>query len=98
VAVKAHTRHADHCARGGKSHALFLLLCALQMQMLREALEDIFPKANQSLRSNRSINSDLSGSTGVVAVVSGSKAKCEATLTLANLGDSRCVIGESASW
>jgi serine/threonine protein phosphatase PrpC len=46
-------------------------------------------EANRSLRRLAAVDCDLSGSTGIAAVVTaGNK------LVVANLGDSRCVAGE----
>lgn len=53
------------------------------------ALSAAFPEANSSLKKKPGLDADLSGSTGIVAVISGNR------LVAANLGDSRCVLGES---
>jgi len=53
-----------------------------------------FPEINRVMRRTPGIDSDLSGSTGVVAMVVGATGK----VVVGNLGDSRAVLGESAAW
>lgn len=60
---------------------------------VESALSAAFPEANSTLRKRAGLDADLSGSTGIVAVISPNR------LTAANLGDSRCVLGEHhAQW
>lgn len=55
---------------------------------MESCLSSCFGEANRALRCNSAIDCDLSGSTGIVSVVTaGGK------LVVANLGDSRCVAG-----
>eukprot|EP00879_Flechtneria_rotunda_P010667 GHRR01011148.1.p1 GENE.GHRR01011148.1~~GHRR01011148.1.p1 ORF type:complete len:419 (+),score=173.69 GHRR01011148.1:342-1598(+) len=55
---------------------------------LDAALSAAFPEANNTLQQIPGLDADLSGSTGIVAVLAQSK------LVVANLGDSRCVLGK----
>jgi serine/threonine protein phosphatase PrpC len=55
---------------------------------MESCLSACFVEANRSLRRAAAIDCDLSGSTGIVAVVTAG-----AKLVVANLGDSRCVLG-----
>lgn len=61
----------------------------LQPATLKAALSDAFPEANKVLKRTPGLDADLSGSTGIVAVLTQNK------LVVANLGDSRCVLGET---
>jgi serine/threonine protein phosphatase PrpC len=54
---------------------------------IESALSAAFPEANASLKKRPGLDADLSGSTGIVALVHQSR------LVAANLGDSRCVLG-----
>lgn len=54
---------------------------------IETALSAAFPEANASLKKRPGLDADLSGSTGIVALVHKSR------LVAANLGDSRCVLG-----
>uniref|UniRef100_A0A383VYJ0 protein-serine/threonine phosphatase n=1 Tax=Tetradesmus obliquus TaxID=3088 RepID=A0A383VYJ0_TETOB len=55
---------------------------------IETALSAAFPEANASLKKRPGLDADLSGSTGIVALVHQSR------LVAANLGDSRCVLGK----
>lgn len=56
---------------------------------LESCLSSCFVETNRSLRRVAGLDCDLSGSTGIVAVVTHTS-----KLVVANLGDSRCVAGE----
>lgn len=65
-----------------------LVCCVLQPPpSIETALSAAFPEANASLKKRPGLDADLSGSTGIVALVHKSR------LVAANLGDSRCVLG-----
>lgn len=61
----------------------------VQPATVDSALSSAFPEANRAMRRNPSIDCDLSGSTGVVTMLVAATGK----LVVANLGDSRAVIG-----
>lgn len=60
----------------------------LQPASLETCCMTSFPEANRSLRRTPGVDVTLSGSTAVVALLSGGR------LQVANLGDSRAVLGE----
>lgn len=60
----------------------------MQKQRYREALQQQLPACNGHLRLQPHINTRLSGSTAVTALLQG-----DGTLTVANVGDSRCMVG-----
>lgn len=67
---------------------MYPLLAALQpAPSIESALSAAFPEANASLKKRPGLDADLSGSTGIVALLHQSR------LVAANLGDSRCVLG-----
>lgn len=60
----------------------------MQLQRYREALQSQIPACNRQLSTVPYINSRLSGSTAITALLDGS-----GLLTVANVGDSRCMLG-----
>jgi serine/threonine protein phosphatase PrpC len=84
---------ASLARRSGPVHPrppLFAPPPTLQPLTLESCLSACFVEANRSLRRAPTIDCDLSGSTGIVAVITASS-----KLVVANLGDSRCVAGEA---
>ena len=61
---------------------------APQAGTYEQCFQSAYTDANRALRRITSIDCDLSGSTGISALVA------SGTITVANLGDSRCVLGE----
>ncbi len=60
----------------------------LQAAQFRPCFAQSFPQCNQQLCANTSIETSLSGTTGVTAFLHGGN-----RLLVANLGDSRCMLG-----
>ena len=60
----------------------------VQAAQFRPSFAQNFPQCNQQLCANTSIETSLSGTTGVTALLHGGN-----KLLVANLGDSRCMLG-----
>ena len=56
--------------------------------MWKEVLAEALPEVNAQMRRVATMNMDLSGSTAITAFLSPT-----GSLTVGNLGDSRCVVG-----
>jgi serine/threonine protein phosphatase PrpC len=54
---------------------------------------DALPECNAQMRRVATMNMDLSGSTAIVGFISPT-----GSLTVASLGDSRCIVGECSWW
>ena len=61
---------------------------SLQTRQYKAALESQLPRCNEHLIAMPHINSKLSGSTAITAILEGN-----GMLTVANVGDSRCLLG-----
>ena len=62
--------------------------CALQSQQYRDAFEQQFMEVNKNLNAQPTINTKLSGSTAITALLQDDR-----RLLVANVGDSRCMLG-----
>jgi hypothetical protein len=60
----------------------------MQRGMWKEVLAEALPEVNAQMRRVATMNMDLSGSTAITAFLSPT-----GSLTVGNLGDSRCVVG-----
>ena len=66
----------------------FTYMRTVQAGQFESAMKKVFPETNQLLQQVQDMDTQVSGSTGVVALLApGHK------LVVANLGDSRCLMG-----